>query len=132
VARARFHLPYLDARMRCTLRDGGVDYASTRTDSSAPAAAFRASWRPAGPLLFARAGTLEHFLTARFCLYAQAPDGRLLRGEIDHPRWPLRAAEATVERETMVASLGLPAPQGRPLAHCVERLDVAGWSLEPA
>ena len=131
-ARSRFHLPYFDARMRCARRDGAIDYESARRDGGAPAAGFRASWRPAGPLFLARAGTLEHFLTARFCLYAQAPDGRLLRGEIDHPRWPLRTADATVECDTMVAALGLPAPDGRPLAHCVERLDVVGWTLEPA
>lgn len=132
LARARFHLPYFDARMRCVASGGAVDYESARCHAGAPAAGFRASWRPAGPLHHARAGTLEHFLTARFCLYSQAPDGRLLRGEIDHPRWPLRVAQASVESETMVRSLGLPTPDGPPLAHCVERLDVVGWTLEPA
>jgi uncharacterized protein YqjF (DUF2071 family) len=138
-ARSHFHLPYFDARMRCVAKGGAVEYASTRThadDAQAaahlPAAAFRASWRPAGPLFHARAGTLEHFLTARYCLYAQAPDGALLRGEIDHSRWPLRVAAPTVAHDTMVAAHGFAAPAEAPLAHCVEQLDVVGWTLEPA
>jgi uncharacterized protein YqjF (DUF2071 family) len=140
VARANFHLPYFDARMRCVANGGAVEYASTRTQSDAaqaadlraPPAEFRARWKPAGPLFHARAGTLEHFLTARYCLYAQTPDGRLLRGDVDHPRWPLRVAAAEITRDTMLAAHGLPAPAEAPLAHCVEQLDVVAWSLAPA
>ena len=75
----------------------------------------------------ARAGTLEHFLTARFCLYAQRADGRIVRGDVDHPDWPLQVAEAEVEVNTMLAAHGLATPEGRPLAHAVERLDVVAW-----
>jgi len=134
VARARFHLPYFHARMRCVARpgrDGGdgreIEYATTRIHADAPPAEFKARWRATGPVQLARAGSLERFLTARFCLYAQRPDGHLLRGEVDHADWPLRTAEAEVEANTMLAAHGLATPPGKPLAHAVERLDVVAW-----
>jgi len=131
-ARARFHLPYFDARIRCEARAGRVDYACTRTHRGAPAAEFRGAWQPAGPTFLARAGTLEHFLTARYCLYAVDPSGRLRIGEIDHPLWPLRVARAEVATNSMLAAHGLPTPSKPPFAHCVERLDVVAWNVAPA
>jgi uncharacterized protein YqjF (DUF2071 family) len=131
-ARAKFHLPYFDARMTSRARGGAIEYASVRTHRGAPVGTFRASWRPAGPLFHARAGTLEHFFTARYCLYACDPAGRILRGEIDHPLWPLRAAQVDVAEDTMLAVHNLPTPADAPLAHCVERLDVVAWNVAPA
>ena len=127
VARARFHLPYFEARMRCVASGDGVEYSTTRTHAGAPPAEFRARWRATGPVQFARAGTLEHFLTARFCLYAQRDDGRVLRGDVDHPDWPLQVAEAEVETNSMLAAHGLATPAVKPLAHAVEQLDVVAW-----
>jgi uncharacterized protein YqjF (DUF2071 family) len=131
VARARFHLPYFDARMRCVAhpgRDGGaVEYATTRTHAGAPPAEFRARWRATGPVQLARAGTLERFLTARFCLYAQRKDGQVVRGDVDHPDWPLQVAEVEVATNTMLAAHGLATPDVKPLAHAVEQLDVVAW-----
>jgi hypothetical protein len=132
IARARFHLPYFDAHMRCVARDGVIDYASARTHADAPAAELRARWRATGPTFHARRGTLEHFLTARYCLYSQAPDRSVLRGEIDHPLWPLRPAEAELARNSMLDAHALPAPAGKAIAHAVERLDVVAWTPEPA
>ncbi|HET6163965.1 MAG TPA: DUF2071 domain-containing protein [Planctomycetota bacterium] len=131
VARARFHLPYFDARMRCVAhagRDGGtVEYATSRTHAGAPPAELRARWRATGPVQLARAGTLEHFLTARFCLYARRKDGQVVRGDVDHPDWPLQVAEVEVETNTMLAAHGLATPDVKPLAHAVEQLDVVAW-----
>ncbi len=137
VARARFHLPYFDARMKCEARtlarrrdesgDVEVTYSTTRTHLGAPPAEFRGRWRASGPVQLARKGTLEHFLTARFGLYAQRADGRLVRGDVDHADWPLQVAEAEIESNTMLAAHGLATPDVAPLAHAVERLDVAAW-----
>jgi uncharacterized protein YqjF (DUF2071 family) len=71
-------------------------------------------------------GTLEHFLTERYCLYAVDGRGRLRRQEVDHTPWPLQPAIAEVERCTMTAMLGI-ALDGPPLAHAADSLDVVAW-----
>src|SRR5436190_21112112 len=39
-----------------------------------------------------QAGTLEHWLTERYCLYTVA-NGNVCRAEIDHAQWPLQDGE---------------------------------------
>ncbi len=48
----------------------------------------RARYRPAGDAFTAEPGSLEHFLTERYCIYT-ADGGRLYRAELHHPPWRL-------------------------------------------
>src|SRR6267143_1137061 len=65
IARAWFHLPYFRARMSCSERNGGIEYASHRTHSGAASAGLRGHYRPVGPIFLPQPDTLEHFLTER-------------------------------------------------------------------
>ena len=126
IARAWFHLPYYRARMRCQERDGKIDYASERIHKGAPAAALRGCYRPVGYAFLPKPGTLEHFLTERYCLYALDGTGQLIRADIHHPPWLLQNAEAEFERNTMAESLGLGLTQPR-LLHFAKRQNVVVW-----
>ena len=102
VARATFNLPYMDATM-CLSKDdsGAIEYRSARTHRGEPSAGFDASYQATGEPFQAVPGTLEHWLTARYCLYSADRKGRLYRGEIDHPPWTLSTATWTPRRNTM-------------------------------
>ena len=54
---------------------------------------FEARYRPVGEPRYAEPGSLEEWLTERYCLYA-ANRGRVTRAEVHHVRWPLRDAFA--------------------------------------
>jgi hypothetical protein len=126
VARATFHLPYFRARMRLT-RDGDrIVYASERTHRGAPAAEFAGSYSPAGPVFRSQPGSLDHWLTERYCLYSADRADRLHRGEINHPPWPLQPATAEITANTMTASQGIDLV-GVPVLHFASRLDVVAW-----
>ena len=105
VARRFFHLNYLDAQISQHWEDGWCCYASRRTHRGAAAAELQLRYRGQGRPFQAAAGTLEHWLTARYCLYANSRTGTLYRGEIDHPPWQLQAAEAEITKNTMLSSL---------------------------
>jgi hypothetical protein len=75
-------------------------------------------------------GTLAHWLTERYCLYAVTRRGRLRRAEIHHPPWPLQPAEAEIRMNTMTRGLGFDLPSSPPLLHFAERLDVQVWPPE--
>lgn len=125
-ARALFGLPYHHARFRVVASAGRVDYASTR--SGAPPVRFHAAYRPTGAPYRSRAGTLEHWLTERYCLYARGRGGGIARTEVHHPPWPLQPAEADIAVNGMLAPLGLALPSGPPLLHFSRRMDVVVWS----
>lgn len=129
VARRTFHLNYLVARMSLVRFEGWVRYASERTDARDAPAAFRARYRPTGEAFCASPGTIEHFLTERYCLYAASPSGRVYRGEIHHAPWSLRAGEASIEANTMAAALGVEIADRPDLIHYAERMDVVAWRL---
>ncbi len=126
IARAWFHLPYFRARMTCAERDGWIEYRSERTHRGAPAGLLKGRYRPIGEAFSPQPGTLEHFLTERYCLYAADARGQIIRGEIHHPPWLLQRAEAELARNSMTESLGITLTS-RPLLHFARRQDVLVW-----
>lgn len=130
IARTGFKLPYFNARMRCeATADQGIDYASMRTHHGAPPAELIGRYRPIGVPFGARPGTLEYFLTARYCLYTADAQGRVYRGEINHIDWPLQPAEAEMRVNSMAAAHGLALPDTAPHLLFVRDIDVRVWPL---
>lgn len=126
IARRWFRLPYFRARMSCIERDGWIEYASRRTHAGATAAELRGRYRPVDTSSHPLPGTLEHFFTERYCLYALDGQGRLLRGEIHHRPWPLQRAEAEWESNSMEEQLGIKL-DSQSLLHFARRQDVLVW-----
>jgi uncharacterized protein len=123
-ARRFYRLPYFHADIAVHRRGGRIVYDCSRHSGKA----FSGSYRPDGDVFEAEPGTLEHFLTERYCLYAEHDD-ELYRAEIHHRRWPLQPAEAQIDLNTMPP---LKVSQEEPLVHFSARQDVVIWPLESA
>ena len=128
-ARNFFHLPYFYAEMSLEQENERIVYASHRAEDDAPAAHLEATWEIGDPLPESEPGSLEFFLTERYCLYAAQAD-ELYQLRINHPPWPLQRARLTAYDSTMIESHGLKAPKGEPLLHYAEELHVEAWPLE--
>ena len=131
-ARTLFHLPYFSASMRVEERDAFIWYSSKRRTPRARAAELIAHYRPAGPVAPPVPGTLEHFLTERYCLFTVDSGFHALRVDIHHPPWPLQPAEAEIETNTMAAAADIPLPVIAPLVHFSKRQDVVAWMIQRA
>lgn len=121
-ARRFFHLPYQKARMSIRESGGTIEYHSERMG-----ARFAGSYAPTSDVQWAEQGSLDHWLTERYCLYAAAPDGSLWRCEVHHAPWPLQRAHATIRENTLLEHHGIEAPSVEPLLHFSRRLDVVVW-----
>ncbi len=135
IARSFFHLPYYWAQMSIEPR-GEREFAfySRRLLSGKPVH-FAARYRGLGPsrkLVQSRIGTLEYFLTERYCLFTRDPLGRLLRANIHHIPWPLEDAEAEISQNDLAAQIGLTLPDTPPLLHYSRKLAVYVWQAELA
>jgi uncharacterized protein YqjF (DUF2071 family) len=104
------------------------NYSSIRTHRNAPSANFTGRYRPTGEIFSAQEGTLEHWLTARYCLYAADRRGRILRGEIDHPPWPLQRAELELKENSMLESISLRSEQSPHLLFAKDIAVKAWWN----
>ena len=127
LARATFSLPYFDAEMSCHLVGDEVRYRSVRKHRGAREARFAGRYRPVGGPFNSRPGTLEHFLTERYCLYSASRGGNVYRGDIHHHPWPLRRAELEMESLAMTEQIGVKLPEMEPLLHFSKRLDTLAW-----
>jgi len=127
LARATFHLPYFDAEMYCRASGDEVDYRSLRTHRGAPRAEFAARYGPVGKPFESERGSIENFLTERYCLYSADLWGNVRRGEIHHHPWPLQPAEAEVSTLSMTQQIGLELTETAPILHFSKRLDALAW-----
>ena len=140
-ARTLFHLPYFLANMvRTTAPDDTVRYKSRRLLTSAEVG-FQAVYRPVerppaqatgapGSQSRSSPGSLEHFLTERYCLFTTFR-GRLLVGDIHHLPWPLKPAEAEISTNDLPRAHGIVLPSRPPVLHFSKALEVYVWSLRP-
>ena len=139
VARGLFRLPYYRAEtdVRRTAASGGLDargvdasgggavrFASRRVHRGAPNARFDATYAPAGEAFTPDPGSLPAFLLENYRFYTAGSGGRLYVGEIDHEPWTLRPAEAEIRANTLFAANGFEAPDGDPVLHYSEPLEV--------
>ena len=135
-ARKFYHLPYFNAQMSLDQTDRTIRYSSLRKDRRGAPAELAATWTigeviraKAADRMSASPGSLEFFLTERYCLDA-AHNGKLFRARVHHRPWPLQTAELVSLNSTMVESHGLATPPGDPLLHYCEELSVEIWPLK--
>ena len=127
-ARALFHLPYFRARMALSGLPDRVEYSSVRRGPEA--LTFAATYEPTSDPYHAAPGSLEHWLTERYCLYAESPTGQLTRTEVHHWPWTLQAARVDIERNDLVKPHGLSLDGPPALSLFSRKLDVVVWSPE--
>jgi uncharacterized protein YqjF (DUF2071 family) len=125
-ARFSFHLPYFHAKMSVQINQATISYQSVRSRGGAE---FAANYAPIAPVQVRPRGTLEHWLTERYCLYTVFR-GQVYRGEIHHLPWPLQDAMAEITTNTMAAAARIPLPEAVPLLHFARKLDVLIWPLQ--
>lgn len=124
-ARRLYKLPYFRAHISLERRGGRIVFECVRNERKAFSGSYGGVGEPAAP----RSGSLEEFLTERYCLYAE-DRSKLYRAEIHHRPWPLQTAKAQIDLNTMPPDeLQL---RGDPLLHFSKRQDVVIWPLRPA
>jgi uncharacterized protein YqjF (DUF2071 family) len=152
-ARTFYHLPYFNAEMKLDQQEKTIRYSSVRTDRITYAEFFSAesahfskdfqsankpdsprgelemNWEIGASLAQAQVGSIEFFLTERYCLYA-LHEGGIYRSRIFHEPWPLQTAAIGSCRSNMIESLGISRPGGPPLLHYAEAIAVDIWPLK--
>jgi len=127
-ARTFYHLPYYNADIELIEDESNsIDYSLARTDD--PPAEFAATWKAGKKLPLSEPGSLEFFLTERYCLFSEHNDA-IYQARIHHRPWPLQSAELVSLESTMIESHDLPTPKEDPHLHYCEELSVEIWPLK--
>ena len=123
-AKTLLNLPYYTADMAVTSGQT-IRYSSRRLADPQPH--FQAAYRGLGDRRPPARGTLEYFLTERYCLYAIDRRGGAHICEIHHARWPLQVASARFEVNTLLQGIVDVDPLAPALLHFSKRQDTINW-----
>jgi uncharacterized protein YqjF (DUF2071 family) len=127
-ARTFYRLPYFYSRMRKQSAADGIHYVSRRPEREA---VFMGQYQSNGTVRRSEKGSLEHWLTERYCLYTCMQE-RVYHAEIHHVPWPLQEATCEIQQNTIAAAAGIRLPETAPLLHFSRQLDVLIWPLRRA
>src|SRR5438045_9112513 len=108
------------------LKEDGFHYSARRVDG---AASFEAQYAPLPPIQQALPGSLQHWLTERYCLYTQSGK-HIYRGEIHHAPWPLQEAICEIRQNSIAAAAGLQLTATNPLCQFARHIDSLIWSFQ--
>ncbi len=124
-ARWLYHLPYYQAEMSMRASEfERIEYQSRRRSGGA---ALEIAYGPSSPASLSQRGTLEHWLTERYCLNTVDAHGRVHTADIHHAPWPLQAAWADIAVNTMTVPAGIELPREAPVLHYARELQVLVW-----
>ena len=127
-ARLLLNLPYYSAEMKVTPHaNDQIEYSSRRSGAE-DEAAFSGTYQPIGEPFRPVKGSLEHFLTERYCLYNLNRAGAPYRLDIHHAPWTLQRAKADITIKTVAASAGFELPNKPQLTHFAKRQDMLAWA----
>lgn len=124
-----FHLPYWHAHIDTIAVEDVVHYQSTRVGS--PEIGFQAQYQPTGLVDFAQPGTLDHWLTERYALFANHPTRGMMISEVHHAPWPLQPATIQIHQNSLGEPFGLDLSCDPPHIHYSQNLPVVMWPLTP-
>lgn len=119
-----FHsLPYFYAHISLVRTDEGIRFTSRRVHPGARPAEYRAVYRPVDDPAPATEDPFTEYLFERYRLYTEGLDGSLQYTAVEHDPWTVAAAEADVEKNTVMQASGFD-PEGSPRYYYSPGLDV--------
>jgi len=122
-ARVAYRLPYFWAEMGVASQEETVHYWSRRRRPHSTSVISDIVVKPGERFEAKELGDRDRFLTARYRLYTLLY-GRLGWAQIEHEAWPLASATVVTLEQNLIETAGLPTPEGQPLAHYAEEIDV--------
>jgi uncharacterized protein len=115
-ARASVGIRYAWASMRIRADAEAVSYETRRRWPRQPAAVSRHTIEVGDAIPAAELTLFDHYLTGRWRAFSSRW-GQLFRTPVEHEPWLLHRALVSDIDDGLVASCGLPAPEGEPVAH---------------
>jgi len=86
-------------------------------------------YSPEGEAAPARRGSLDEFLTERYCVYSR-DRRKFYRSEIHHQPWPLQRASVEIRANSIADPLGLTLPMKPDVCHFSRSLKMLAWAPE--
>ncbi|WP_174733118.1 YqjF family protein [Mesobacillus harenae] len=129
LARVFYGLPYNNAELTIQNEKDFLVIKSGRNNKKG-LFEFQGSYRPSSSIFLSEVGSMEEFLTERYCLWTKRGN-KLFRADIHHTKWELQKAEAEVLKNTIGAGLSSNLFASQPVFHYCKYKRAFFWPLIP-
>lgn len=127
-ARRYWHLNYIHSAIQAQHERRRYVYHLGRVRE--PAITLHCEWWRGGRRATSEPGSLDHFLTERYAMFAADRAGRIWEGRIWHHPWPLRNAELIELEDTLLRASGIEIDRAeQPVLHHCDELQAEAWPL---
>ena len=127
IAKRWYRLPYNPANIEVrTGENGAIQYKSVRKAGNP--LAFEGSCIPTNDTYFAESGTLDHWLTERYCFYTTRNGKDIYHGDIHHLPWPLKKVDVHINQHTLFSPFNIHVSNDPPIAHFSQGVDSLMWN----
>lgn len=127
-ARMLYFLPYMNAEMKVDKTEGLINYESRRKNENKESVQFKVQYKPASSPFNAQAGSLDEWLTERYCLWVTKGE-EVFRGDIHHTKWQLHEASCSIYENTMASFLPDNYFTNEPILHYSPQKHAYFWPL---
>ncbi|MFE4708698.1 YqjF family protein [Peribacillus simplex] len=130
IAKKWFRLPYHSAQISLEKKGQTFHCQSIRKGKTNTPIRFNAKYAPIPEVYFPEKGTLDHWLTERYCLYSTDNGVNIYCGEIHHRPWPLQKVEAEICTNTLFTPFNFDLTEVKPLFHFSKGVDTLIWNIK--
>ncbi len=130
IAKRWYRLPYKKALISFQKEGQSFACQSVRKGTIDPPISFGVKYAPASEVYVPKEGTLDHWLTERYCLFSTNNGSNIYCGEIHHRPWPLQKAKADISKNTLFTPFRMEGSEGKPICHFSKGLDTLFWNIK--
>lgn len=130
IAKRWLRLPYHPAEISIQQEGQTFDCQSIRKGKTNPPITFKGKYAPLSEVYFPKEGTLDHWLTERYCFFSTNNRGNIYCGEIHHCPWPLQHAESEICMNTLFSPFNVDLTKTKPISHFSKGVDSLIWNIK--
>ncbi|MGG1677746.1 YqjF family protein [Neobacillus sp. NRS-1170] len=130
IAKRWYRLPYYSSEISFQKEGQSFQCQSVRKGNANTIISFKGKYFPVSEVYFPKEGTLDHWLTERYCLYSSTNGVNIYCGEIHHQPWPLQKAEIEIVNNTLFTPFHFDLSEVKPTAYFSEGVDSLIWNIK--
>lgn len=130
IAKRWLHLPYHPAKISIQKLKSTFHCSSIRQSSKHEPIIYEGIHTPISEIFFPQEGSLDHWLTERYCFFSTNKKARLYCCEIHHAPWPLQLGKTEVKQNTLFSPFHIDLTGTQPITHFSKGVDSLIWNIK--
>ncbi|MEH7125174.1 DUF2071 domain-containing protein [Bacillus sp. JJ1532] len=130
IAKRWLRLPYQSAQISIEKKGQNFHYKSIRKRKTKYEITIDGTYKPLEEVYLPKEGTLDHFLTERYCFFSSNNGIHTYCLEIHHQPWQLQKTEIEIYKNTLFTPFNIDVNKVTPISHFSKGTDSLIWNIK--